>query len=476
MNPDKLPSNITDGNEYSGATRQDYTTKYGDAAITSIQTESSSSSSTGPTRRAKRILSNGAESAKKRRTQFPQSESGDDEEPEAAEDESIEDESVARVKVNLEDVSCPMCKEILCEPISLPCGHTFCRVCLYRCFHARTYEKVCPLCRAQCVRIVAQIAPSNVLIKMFTEQAFPAAYRKRREEFKLIIDQWPAPLFIYFSSHFILPYQSVTITFTEKRYIEMIRRLSKPATSSTATTPIAESAFLLLPPAQMKRGDIGIVVVIESVTWKSGNSEAECRVRADRRCKVMDCWLTDVVDGLHSAQIEPFGDVQDATANTTDSTSAQSAPTAATTQTAAAESTTTSIVAAVGTGESRSTQIKKWMDKLLAHMSDADDLSQKQFTGRKNMGPPPTDATEMSWWIFRALAFDGAGLQARVPIFLTSSILHSRDPLWRLQVAVQLMQQLLTKLRGSPFANSPQNAGSNDGVSSSSYVNDAAAE
>ena len=364
-----------------------------------------------------------------------------------------------------------MCRDILCEPVSLPCGHTFCRVCLYRCFHARTYEKVCPLCRAQCVRIVAQIAPNNVLIKSFTEQAFPAAYSKRRDEFKIIMDQWPAPLFIYFSSHFILPFQAVTITFTERRYLEMIKRLDKRSSSSSnssSTTTAAnesvqqEKAFLLLPPAQMKRGDIGIVVVIESVSWNAGESEATCRVRADRRCKVMDCWLTDVVDGLHSAQIEPFGD----SVSETHSDAPNGSPSTSTAATAAlppAESATaeaasaspmneevTSVAPFVSnlSAESRSEVIKKWMDKIVSYMVDADNLSDNQFTGRKNIGKAPyNNPTEMSWWIFRALAFDGAGLQARVPIFLTSSILHSRDPLWRLQVAVQLMQQLLTKLR-----------------------------
>jgi len=96
-------------------------------------------------------------------------------------------------------------------------------------------------------------------------------------------------------------------------------------------------------------------------------------------------------------------------------------------------------------------------------MEEADKNSDNQFTCRKNLSPAPTtNPTEMSWWIFKALAFDGSGLQARVPVFLTSSILHSRDPLWRLQIAVQLLQQLIAKLKehkaGTRIVKSPDDS------------------
>jgi len=242
---------------------------------------------------------------------------------------------------------------------------------------------------------------------------------------------------------------------------------------------------LLLPPAQMKRGDIGIVVVIQETTIvnEASGRQAVCRVRADRRCKVMDCWLTDQIEGLHSAQIDPFDDIQPsdttspappftaplsvASPSATESAADTIASTAVAPATATAvaipfaTSTTTSTATSVtpvsvnssvptqtAVPEPRPKQIAKWMEKIERYMEEADRNSDNQFTGRKNLSPAPTtNPTEMSWWIFKALAFDGSGLQARVPVFLTSSILHSRDPLWRLQIAVQLLQQLIAKLR-----------------------------
>ena len=42
-------------------------------------------------------------------------------------------------------VECPLCLNMLCEPISISCGHTFCRVCLAT--SLRLSKKKCPSCR-----------------------------------------------------------------------------------------------------------------------------------------------------------------------------------------------------------------------------------------------------------------------------------------------------------------------------------------
>lgn len=42
---------------------------------------------------------------------------------------------------------CPICMQTLLQPISLVCGHTFCKPCL-RNKHFQQHYLVCPLCRA----------------------------------------------------------------------------------------------------------------------------------------------------------------------------------------------------------------------------------------------------------------------------------------------------------------------------------------
>lgn len=42
------------------------------------------------------------------------------------------------------DVECTLCMELLYEPVTTPCGHTFCQNCFYR---AMDHNNRCPMCR-----------------------------------------------------------------------------------------------------------------------------------------------------------------------------------------------------------------------------------------------------------------------------------------------------------------------------------------
>jgi Zinc finger, C3HC4 type (RING finger) len=43
---------------------------------------------------------------------------------------------------------CPICISMLIEPVTLLCGHSFCRVCELKCFANREGIKSCALCRS----------------------------------------------------------------------------------------------------------------------------------------------------------------------------------------------------------------------------------------------------------------------------------------------------------------------------------------
>ena len=42
------------------------------------------------------------------------------------------------------DLECTLCMEMLYEPVTTPCGHTFCQGCFYR---AMDHNNRCPMCR-----------------------------------------------------------------------------------------------------------------------------------------------------------------------------------------------------------------------------------------------------------------------------------------------------------------------------------------
>ncbi|KAL6633963.1 hypothetical protein ACP70R_026634 [Stipagrostis hirtigluma subsp. patula] len=82
-------------------------------------------------------------------------------------------------KVKLEDVSCPLCKELLYQPAVLNCGHVYCISCLSS-LNAEALK--CQLC--------GSLHPGdfpNVCLDLdhFLEEYFPAQYESRREKVQL---------------------------------------------------------------------------------------------------------------------------------------------------------------------------------------------------------------------------------------------------------------------------------------------------
>ncbi|XP_078496880.1 E3 ubiquitin-protein ligase TRIM39-like [Lissotriton helveticus] len=45
-------------------------------------------------------------------------------------------------------VSCPICLELYSDPVSIECGHNFCRSCITRCWEGPGSDRSCPQCRA----------------------------------------------------------------------------------------------------------------------------------------------------------------------------------------------------------------------------------------------------------------------------------------------------------------------------------------
>ena len=46
-----------------------------------------------------------------------------------------------------DDTDCSLCMKLLYEPVTTPCGHTFCRACFAR---SMDHSSRCPMCRTVC--------------------------------------------------------------------------------------------------------------------------------------------------------------------------------------------------------------------------------------------------------------------------------------------------------------------------------------
>jgi len=78
----------------------------------------------------------------------------------------------------VDDFSCAICLGLLCKPVSIRCGHRFCKDCLT--IVSTTYN-FCPMCRME-----QDLTPSNYIpekqLKSYLKQYFPAEYRVKRTE------------------------------------------------------------------------------------------------------------------------------------------------------------------------------------------------------------------------------------------------------------------------------------------------------
>lgn len=74
--------------------------------------------------------------------------------------------------------TCPVCTEILYKPVTTPCGHTFCELCLSI---ALSHKPRCPICREVCPLSFSQLKV-NVLLVSLLEYFCKDQYTKRGME------------------------------------------------------------------------------------------------------------------------------------------------------------------------------------------------------------------------------------------------------------------------------------------------------
>ncbi|XP_067314274.1 tripartite motif-containing protein 16-like protein [Pseudorasbora parva] len=55
----------------------------------------------------------------------------------------------ARISVDQDELKCPLCLDLLKDPVTIPCGHSFCKTCITNCWDQEGKKRVysCPQCR-----------------------------------------------------------------------------------------------------------------------------------------------------------------------------------------------------------------------------------------------------------------------------------------------------------------------------------------
>ncbi|KAL4184494.1 hypothetical protein AMTRI_Chr10g1290 [Amborella trichopoda] len=138
--------------------------------------------------------------------------------------ERISSGSIARMKHSkperTDDFECTLCLKLLYEPVTTPCGHSFCRPCLFR---SMDHGNKCPMCRTV-LFISYRTYPVSVTLNNIIQKNFPEEFAERKAEHKSLtnLDADLMPLFVM---DVVLPCQKLPLNIFEPRYRLMVRRI-----------------------------------------------------------------------------------------------------------------------------------------------------------------------------------------------------------------------------------------------------------
>ncbi|CAL9185145.1 unnamed protein product [Musa hybrid cultivar] len=119
-----------------------------------------------------------------------------------------------------DDFECTLCLKLLYEPVTTPCGHSFCRSCLHQ---TMDHGNKCPMCRTV-LFISPRTYPISVTLNNIIQKNFPEEFAERKSEQEnlthLGVDIMPL-----FVMDVVLPCQKLSLNIFEPRYRLMVRRV-----------------------------------------------------------------------------------------------------------------------------------------------------------------------------------------------------------------------------------------------------------
>jgi len=191
--------------------------------------------------------------------------------------------------VREDQFDCPLCQQLLFDPITTSCGHSFCKSCILR---AMDHDNRCPMCRT-----IVHISPEYgvaVLLQQVIQQNFPIQYQLRKDEIiKELNDQsFNLPLFLL-GELVLFPHMALPLHVFEPRYRLMIRRCLEGGRRFGVVASFNDEISI-----------IGTTAVIENhYIFPDGRSLVA--TVGDSRFKVLDTWDQD---GYMVARVEYLED------------------------------------------------------------------------------------------------------------------------------------------------------------------------
>ncbi|CAM9465016.1 unnamed protein product [Choristocarpus tenellus] len=201
--------------------------------------------------------------------------------------------SIRTLKSALE---CAVCLALVCEPVSLSCGHTFCRSCIVSTL--RRNKKKCPVCRAVCHNN-AEDQPENVMITQIVNICFPEEARQRLTESAGDRSSWKSQLPVFYYNLPMFPGETLHLHLFEPRYKLMMQRIVNTS-----------RRFGYIPNYTNYDATLGDVALIAEVCECEFLSDGRVLLEAKLigRYTVVDHFVEEGTQGLHYCQLEARGD------------------------------------------------------------------------------------------------------------------------------------------------------------------------
>lgn len=121
----------------------------------------------------------------------------------------------------LEEFECSLCMRLFFEPLTLACGHTFCRPCLQQ---SAEYRSSCALCR-EVFYIDVLTHPVSVSLVNVIKRCFPEQYAKRAEENEAERQELELVLPLFPLNTVAFPHCKFPMHIFEHRYRLMLKRV-----------------------------------------------------------------------------------------------------------------------------------------------------------------------------------------------------------------------------------------------------------
>lgn len=198
-------------------------------------------------------------------------------------------------------LECPICISLICEPITLPCGHSFCRVCVVDAL--RKSNKKCATCRAVC-HISPEIANENVMLRDLAMALDSTQYLARVQETSAIKDTWKATYPIFFYNEVLFPGDALNLHLFEPRYKLMMKRIVEGSRSFAYVCPSGEDIV----------GDVALVARLDEAEFLA---DGRCLIESSlaNRHKIISHFVETGTQGLHFCSLEPYCDAPIASDN-----------------------------------------------------------------------------------------------------------------------------------------------------------------